>query len=86
MGLVTIEAMACGTPAIVYDKTAVPEVVTEKSGFVVESENGVSRVLDIVTNKRYSLLSCKDCIENAANYNEKNMCAEYVALYDSLIN
>ena len=35
MGLTTAEALACGTPAVVYDQTAVPEVVDETSGIVV---------------------------------------------------
>ncbi len=35
MGLTTAEALACGTPAVVYDRTAVPEVVDGKSGVVV---------------------------------------------------
>ena len=37
MGLVTAEALACGTPAIVYDQTAVPEIVDSTSGFVVSA-------------------------------------------------
>ena len=35
MGLTTVEALACGTPAIVYNKTAVPEIVDGKSGVVL---------------------------------------------------
>jgi glycosyltransferase involved in cell wall biosynthesis len=37
MGLTTVEALACGTPAVVYNSTAVPEVVDEKSGIVVQA-------------------------------------------------
>lgn len=37
MGLVTAEALACGTPAIVYDQTAVPEIVDISSGIVVKA-------------------------------------------------
>ena len=37
MGMVTAEALACGTPAIVYNATAVPEVVDESSGIVVDA-------------------------------------------------
>jgi len=38
-GLVTAEAMACGTPVIVFDSTACGEIVTENTGFVVEPKN-----------------------------------------------
>lgn len=35
-GLTTVEGMACGTPSIVYNATASPELVNDQSGFVVE--------------------------------------------------
>lgn len=35
-GLVVAEAMACGTPAIVMNRTACPEVVDSDTGFVLE--------------------------------------------------
>ncbi|KNH07170.1 Glycosyltransferase [Candidatus Burkholderia brachyanthoides] len=42
-GLVLIEAMACGTPVIAFNRGAVPEVVDEGvSGFIVEDEIGAA--------------------------------------------
>ena len=39
-GLVMIEAMACGTPVIAYDRGAVPEIIEHgRSGFIVNSED-----------------------------------------------
>ena len=35
-GLAVVEAMACGTPAVVYNSTALPEIITNYNGFVVE--------------------------------------------------
>lgn len=41
-GLVMIEAMACGTPVVAYNRGAVPEVVVEgKTGFIVEGVDGL---------------------------------------------
>src|SRR4051794_36960212 len=38
-GLVMIEAMACGTPVIAYNRGSVPEIVDEGlTGFIVEDE------------------------------------------------
>ena len=39
MGLTTIESLACGTPVITYNKTAVPELVNESVGLVVEAHD-----------------------------------------------
>ena len=40
-GLVMIEAMACGTPVIAFNRGSVPEVIDDGvSGFIVEDETG----------------------------------------------
>lgn len=38
-GKVTAEALACGCPVVVYDNTALPELVGERCGYVVETGN-----------------------------------------------
>src|SRR5579884_3503918 len=46
-GLVMIEAMACGTPVIAYNRGSVPEIVDEGlTGFVVEDEAGAIGAVD----------------------------------------
>jgi glycosyltransferase involved in cell wall biosynthesis len=46
-GLVMIEAMACGTPVIAFNRGSVPEVVDDGlTGFVVEDEEGAIRAFD----------------------------------------
>ena len=38
-GLVMIEAMACGTPVIAYNRGSVPEIIEDGlTGFIVEDE------------------------------------------------
>lgn len=39
MGMTTYEALACGTPAIVYDRTALPEAINLKNGKIVDAGN-----------------------------------------------
>ena len=46
-GLVMIEAMACGTPVIAYNRGSAPEVIDEGiSGFIVEDEAGAIGAVD----------------------------------------
>lgn len=85
MGLVTVEAMACGTPVIVYNKTAVPEAVDEKCGFVVEPENGIGRMCDIISKKLYNMIPSKDCVDHAAKFNKETMSDGYLQLYYALL-
>jgi glycosyltransferase involved in cell wall biosynthesis len=46
-GLVMIEAMACGTPVIAYNRGSVPEIIDPGlTGFVVEDETSAVAVVD----------------------------------------
>jgi len=47
-GLVTAEAMACGTPVIVYDSTACAEIVKEDDGMILDPnrEQGLKDAID----------------------------------------
>src|SRR5258708_19434879 len=46
-GLVMIEAMACGTPVIAYNRGSVPEIIEDGlTGFVVEDETSAVAAVD----------------------------------------
>lgn len=63
-GMVTAEALCCGTPVIVYDNTASPELVDEQCGYVVRNgdrEAIVSAIHAICRNgKKYYADQCAD--------------------------
>lgn len=82
-GLVVTEAMACGTPAIVYNSTACPEVITPETGFVAEPTQFNQIVNTIERIKRKELvLNSEDCVENVKNnYNKELMCKRYIDFY-----
>ena len=86
-GKVTAEALSCGTPAVVFDSTANPELVGEGCGYVVEPKN-VEQVLEslqkIEKNGRnaYSK-ACRAFIEENMD-KEKNLCA-FVEVYEKLL-
>lgn len=62
-GLTTAEALACGTPAIVYNATASPELVDLKTGIVVEKQNIQNLLLAIneikIKGKSYYSKACR---------------------------
>ena len=52
-GLVMIEAMACGTPVIAFNRGSVPEVIDDGvTGFIVEDDNGAIGAVDRLGNCR----------------------------------
>lgn len=87
-GLTIAEALSCGTPAIVYDNTAQPELVDIKTGAVVENGNYHQVALaiqDFVANcfkQQHSL----DCRLRAVKLFDKEKCFnQYIELYSKCI-
>ena len=87
-GKVTAEALACGTPCIVFDSTANPELIGEKCGFVVENKNikqVYERILDIINNgKEYYSSSCRQFA--LSNFESRENARQYIELYKKLID
>ena len=87
-GMTTAEALACGTPAIVYDTTACPEIVDDLSGRVVPLDDIdalLNAVRDVCENPQPDRR--KHCRERAVRlFNRKEKYLEYIDLYDALLN
>lgn len=82
-GLPTIEAMACGTPAIVYNATALPEIVTDKCGVVI-APHDLRAVVSAVQNIDKRSMS-QACIRNAQNYEKNKQYTAYLNLYKEIL-
>ncbi len=80
-GLVMIEAMACGTPVIAFNRGSVPEIVEDGiTGFIVEDVNGAIGAVD-----RLAHLS-RDKIRQRfeARFTARRMAQDYLSVYRSL--
>lgn len=85
-GLTTAEALACGTPAIVYDSTACPEVVDKQTGIVVSTQEDSELFCGIEKIKRNgkSFYSTA-CRARAVNhFSKERMINEYIQIYRSI--
>lgn len=77
MGLTTVEAMACGTPVVVSNCTAVPEVVGKSDGkilFNLSVNAMVSAMQEIFAKKYYPL-------DNASSFERRKKYMSYIQLY-----
>ena len=81
-GLVAIEAMACGTPVIAFNRGAVPEIVEHGlTGFIVEDE--ISAVAAVDSLGRLSRKEIRGRFEE--RFTARRMAEDYVAVYRMLI-
>lgn len=86
MGLTTVEAMSCGTPVIVMNATAIPEVVGEKCGVVVEKGKINDLVEAIKTTVNQKINVSNVCREWAmTNYEKSLQYEKYYMLYKSIL-
>lgn len=84
-GLTIAEGMACGTPAIVYDNTAQPELITPETGMVVKTGD-IDVLVSAIRRLKEHPLSADDCRKRAEACFDKDRCfGEYVELYRELL-
>ena len=81
-GLVMIEAMACGTPVIAYNRGSVPEIIDEGlTGFIVEDETSAVGVVGRLAGLNRGAIRK----QFEARFTARRMALDYLAAYRSLM-
>jgi glycosyltransferase involved in cell wall biosynthesis len=76
-GMVMVEAMACGTPVIAFNKGSVKEVVTEgKTGFIVEDLSQMSSAVKVINQLDRSV--CRELAKT--KFHVKVIAEQYLSL------
>ena len=86
MGLTVVEAMACGTPAVVYNKTALPELICDGCGFVCEY--GVDCLYEGIQKVRQKMKTdfSDKCVSFVSkNFDKQNQYEKYCDLYKEIV-
>ena len=83
--MVTAEALACGTPAVVYDATASPELIDQDTGAVVPVGD-IHTMYEAIKRIRKDKMEIA-CVERARSLfdKEKNQ-LKYIDIYRRLLN
>jgi glycosyltransferase involved in cell wall biosynthesis len=77
-----IEAMACGTPVIAYNRGSAPEIVEEGvTGFVVDNEEEAAAA--VMQLSRLSRTTIRRRFE--ARFTARRMAQDYVDVYEELV-
>ena len=81
-GLVMIEAMACGTPVIAYNRGSVPEIIDENlTGFIVEDEISAAAAVNRLSQLDRGMVRK----QFEARFTARRMALDYMATYRSLM-
>jgi glycosyltransferase involved in cell wall biosynthesis len=86
-GLTTVEGFACGTPGIVYNATASPELIDDSTGLIVEPGdiNGLGVAIKKIKEKGKRFYT-EACVDRAHRlYRKEDRYREYIELYDKVL-
>lgn len=85
-GKVVAESLACGTPAVVYDSTALPELIDENTGRVI-NPGDIETAVQAIHNLRSQPHIGQSCRKRAELYFDmKKNIQKQIEVYQNLIN
>lgn len=79
LGLVNIEALACGTPVITFNTGGSPECISESCGFVVSKS--LSSIIEAILCVESNPFRADNCIEHSKFFERNKKYKEYITLY-----
>jgi len=82
-GLSVVEAMACGTPVVAFDKGSMPELISNgENGFVVENtEEAIEKIKQINSINRRT---CRQIVKD--KFSKERMAKDYMEVYRRILN
>lgn len=87
-GMVTAEALACGTPVIVYNSTACAEMVRKDTGTVVSPHDitGVNEAIKCMRKDNFKNLNRLNCRKSILkSFSKEGMAEKYNELYKNIL-
>ncbi|RLC60391.1 MAG: hypothetical protein DRI01_10225, partial [Chloroflexi bacterium] len=82
-GLFFVEAMACGTPVIVFNRGSAPEVVKHgETGYVVDTLTEMTDAVDEIY--RIDRKRCREYVEQ--NFDAPRMADDYLRAYERVLS
>lgn len=82
-GLVMLEALACGTPVIAYNRGSVPEVIVDNlSGRIVDGVDSAAEAVAMI--RQIDRQACR--LQFEQRFTAQHVANSHVALYEKLVN
>lgn len=84
LGLVNLEALACGTPVITYRSGGSPETIDDSCGVTVPSRD-YGQLMQAVINFNFQTMEKEMCRQRALLFDKKTKYEDYAKLYKTVL-
>ena len=85
LGLVNLEALACGTPVLTFRTGGSPECIDETCGCVVDCDDVDALEAQIRRIEKMRPFTSEACVKRAAEFNANDRFEEYIKLYEDVL-
>ena len=86
LGLVNIEALACGTPVLTFRTGGSPEILDDRCGAVVDKDDIDAMQSEIIRICSQTPYKRDDILKRAKSFDMSDRFNEYISLYHEVIN
>lgn len=86
LGLVNVEALACGTPVLTFRTGGSPETIDETCGAVVEKNDVDALEKELIRICAEAPYSVENCIKRANSFHMYDQFGQYVKLYEEIVS
>lgn len=85
LGLVNIEALACGTPVITFNSGGSSECISSGTGFSVQ-KNNIDGIVDKIDELGHKKINTIACINRALLFDEEICYKKYIEIYNRMVH
>lgn len=86
-GYVTVEALACGTPVVMYDIPVSKEIINSKCGIIVKRDDGSQGLYEAIEEVKYRGKNyyTKNCVRTVkSNFSKQDFLKKYLDIFKNI--
>ena len=85
LGMVNVEALACGTPVVTFKTGGCPEIVDDTCGCIVKANDTETLIREIKNTVEKHRFSKDACVKRAQYFRKKSLYDQYLRLYEKVV-
>lgn len=85
LGMINVEALACGTPVVTFKTGGCPEIADGTCGCIVKANDTETLIREIKNTVEKHRFSKDACVKRAQYFRQKSLYDQYLQLYEKVV-